>query len=221
MKKKNALIYFSVAAASLLLFIALTVCLLFVDRREASPIGTVVGFASVNSAIFDLAGVNYTLYDLTQILGYLALAVAAGLAVLGLVQLIRRKSLLRVDPELLCMAVLFLTVATVYVAFEFLNVNLRPVLMPGEKVPEPSYPSTHTMMSVCILIPAAAYFGKLIKLPAIRIPTVVLCLGAASVTVVCRLLSGAHWFTDILGGLLISCALVSAYFGAISILSKN
>ena len=65
MKKKNALMYFTVSAVCLLLFVALTVCLFFVDRRAASPTGSVVGFASVNSAIFDLAGVNYTLYDLT------------------------------------------------------------------------------------------------------------------------------------------------------------
>ena len=217
MKKKNALMYFTVSAVCLLLFVALTVCLFFVDRRAASPTGSVVGFASVNSAIFDLAGVNYTLYDLTEILGYLSLAVAAGLAVLDLVQLIKRRSLKRVDTDLLCMAVLFLTVVAVYVAFELINVNLRPVLMPGEEVLEPSYPSTHTVISVCVLMP----FMKRLRTPAIRIPTVVLCLASASVTVVCRLLSGAHWFTDILGGLLISGALVSAYFGAVSILSKD
>ena len=221
MKKKNALMYFTVSAVCLLLFVALTVCLFFVDRRAASPTGSVVGFASVNSAIFDLAGVNYTLYDLTEILGYLSLAVAAGLAVLGFVQLIKRRSLKRVDTDLLCMAVLFLTVVAVYVAFELINVNLRPVLMPGEEVLEPSYPSTHTVISVCVLIPAASYFMKRLRTPAIRIPAVVLCLASASVTVVCRLLSGAHWFTDILGGLLISGALVSAYFGAVSIFSKD
>ena len=224
MKKKNALMYFTVAAVCLLLFVALTVCLFFVDRRAASPTGSVVGFASVNSAIFDLAGVNYTLYDLTEILSQSlgpVYIVAAGLAVLGLVQLIKRRSLKRVDTDLLCMAVLFLTVVAVYAAFELINVNLRPVLMPGEEVLEPSYPSTHIVISVCVLIPAASYFVKRLRTPAIRIPAVVLCLASASVTVVCRLLSGAHWFTDILGGLLISGALVSAYFGAVSILSKD
>lgn len=200
---------------------ALIVCLCFVDRREAGPIDTVVGLATLNGAAFELFGVNYDLCELTELLGYLTLALAAGLALIVPIQWIRRRSLRRVDRELICTVVLWVVVVILYVVFEFASPNCRPVLMPDETAAEASFPSSHTLLALCVLIPAATYFARRIKTEAIRIPAVALCPAMASVIAVCRLLSGAHWLTDVLGGLLIAATLLSVYYGVLTLVTGD
>ncbi len=220
-RKKKASAYFVLAGAFAILLTALTVCLCFADRREAGPIDTVVGLATLNGAVFELTGVNYDLYELTELLGYLTVALAAGLALILPVQRIKRKSIKKVDRELICMVGLWIAVVAVYVIFELISPNCRPVLMPDETAAEASFPSSHTLMALCVLIPAATYLARRIKTAAIRIPAVALCPALASIIAVCRLLSGAHWFTDIVGGVLIAGALLSVYYGVLTLIAGD
>lgn len=220
-RKKKASAYFVLAGAFAILLTALTVCLCFVDRRGAGPVDTVVGLATLNGAAFDLFGVNYDLYELTELLGYLTLALAGGLALLIPIQWIRRRSIKKVDRELICMAGLWVAVVAVYVIFELVSPNCRPVLMPDETAAEASFPSSHTLLALCVLIPAATYFNRRVKTEAIRIPAVALCPALASVIAVCRLLSGAHWLTDIVGGVLIAATLLSVYYGVLTLVTGD
>ena len=186
----------------------------FVDVKEIGPRGSAVGFATLNGFVYNALGVNMTLYHITDWLGLVPIAVAFGFAVFGLIQWIKRKSILKVDRDILILGGFYLLVMAVYVIFEFVVINRRPVLIEGYL--EVSYPSSTTML-VTTVMPAA-----LIELRS-RIKNAVLWRFVASVIVaftvfmvVGRLISGVHWASDIIGGLLISASLVEAYDFAVN-----
>lgn len=113
------------------------------DRR-----GRASGFAAVNGAFHNLTGVHWTLYTITDWLGLVPIGTALGFAVLGLVQLIQRKALRKVDRSILALGGFYLAVMAFYVLFEKAVVNYRPVLIEG--VLEASYPSSTTMLALSI-----------------------------------------------------------------------
>ena len=143
------------------------------------------------------------------VFGILAIGVAAAFACVGLVQLIQRKSLLKVDRSVLALGFVYVAVIILYVLFEKLAVNVRPVIT--DEGLEPSYPSTHTMLILTILGTARYAVKKLLKNPKIVLILQILCLIIMILTVIGRLICGVHWLTDIIGGLLISGALVGFY----------
>ena len=202
--------------ALFVLWTALVVC---VDVRAIGPEGSSVGFAAVNGAFHALTGVHMGLYTLTDWLGIVPFVFVFGFAVLGLVQLIKRRSLLKVDRSLLALGVFYILVAIVYVFFEFVVVNRRPVLIEG--VLEPSYPSSTTMLVLCVIPTAMMQLaGRIRSVPARA--AVLIILGAFTVfMVVGRLVSGVHWLTDIIGGILISAGLVALYAGAAAPTGKH
>lgn len=209
------------AGICLVLFLILVAVVKTVDVQAIGPEGTSIGLAAINGAIHDATGVQMTLHKITDYLGVLSLLVAACFALLGLCQLIRRRSLLKVDPEILSLGVLYIILAAVYVIFEFLVINERPVIMPGDEHVEASFPSSHTMLAVVILGSAVIVSGKYVQngklCSLLRAVFGVLIL----VTVFGRLLSGVHWFTDILGGVLLSAALLFFFVGILDLADKR
>ena len=196
----------------LALFVLWTALVVCVDVRAIGPEGSSVGFAAVNGAFHALTGVHMGLYTLTDWLGIVPFVFVFGFAVLGLVQLIKRRSLLKVDRSILALGVFYIIVAIVYLLFEFVVVNRRPVLIEG--VLEPSYPSSTTMLVLCVIPTAMMQLAWRMKSAPAR-AVVLILLGAFTVfMVVGRLISGVHWLTDIIGGVLVSAGLVALYAGA-------
>ena len=181
------------------------VCL--VDVRPIGPMGSAVGFAGLNGWFHGLTGVHWWLYDLTDLLGLASLGICGIFGLQGLCQWVRRKSIRRVDGELLALGGFYLTVLAVFFLFELLQINHRPVLIQGRL--EASYPSSTTMLALCVL-PTA-----MLRL---RSRWVRFLLGALTAFLVLgRLLCGVHWVSDIIGGALLSAGLVTLYRGIISI----
>lgn len=212
MKKKNTKIL-SAALGALAAFALWTVLLRFVDVQPIGPDGSRVGFASINGAFHALTGVHWTLYTLTDWLGLVPIGIAFGFAVLGLVQLLRRKSLLKVDRDILLLGGFYLVVLAAYVLFETVVINYRPVLIGGKL--EASYPSSTTVLALCILPTAMMQLQTRIRREAVR-RAVLGILAAFTVFMVAgRLISGVHWLSDITGGVLLSAGLVMLYAFAI------
>jgi undecaprenyl-diphosphatase len=205
------------AAALLAAALLFTLLVKVVDVQAIGPQETSVGFAKINKAFADAVGTNMLLYKLTQLLGYAALAVVAFFGFGGMMQLVKRKSLLKVDRELLGAGVLYVVVLALYVAFEKIIVNYRPVIMPGETAPEASFPSSHTLLACVVfgsaVILADTYVRKHKARKRVRAIFVILII----VMVVGRLFSGVHWITDIVAGLLFSGSLLSAFKGYIDL----
>ena len=207
MTKKQKILLI-LGAVALLLFGLWTAAVLTVDRAPVGPLDSAVGFSQMNLAVHTALGVSEGWYALSEILGLAILAVAGGFALWGGIQLIRYRSFRRVDPHLYVLAGLYAALGLVYIGFEVVVINFRPVLIDGAL--EAAYPSSHTMLAICIAAAAAMRISALLpKLPG-RIAAAGLFLVAA-LTVIARLLSGMHWLSDIIGGVLISAALLLFY----------
>ena len=209
MKKRNIFL----ALGWLIAFVLWTVAVRSIDVQAIGPEGTQVGFATWNSWMHQWIGVHWSLYTWTDWLSLVPLAFMVGFAVLGLSQWIRRKSLRKVDAGLLALGGFYVAVAAAFLVFECFPVNYRPVLIEGAL--EASYPSSTTLLVLCVMPTAGMQLRERIANPQLRrwIPA-----GIAAFTVVMvlgRLLSGVHWVTDIVGGILLSAGFVRMYRAAL------
>ena len=200
------------------LFLLLILLLKTVDVAAVGPEGTKIGLSRLNVAVHTMFGEHLGWYKVTNILGYLAILIALCFAAIGGLQLVYRRSILKVDKEILLLGCLYVVTVIFYVFFEKVIVNYRPLLMPGGEGPEASFPSSHTMLS-CVILGSGL---QLIKKYARKSKTVQLVLTVVfavmlALIVAGRLLSGVHWFTDIIGGILLSVALLNAWEGAVKL----
>ena len=199
------------AAVSAILFIILIVLLKTVDVQPAGPGGTSIGLSALNLKFHDITGVHMAWYNITDWLGYGALAVCAVFGLAGLMQLINRKSLLKVDKCILALGVFYIVVIGFYLFFEKCVINYRPIIMPGADAPEASFPSSHTMLIICVMASTRMVISRYIKPGALRSAVKVACTLVMVVTVFGRMYCGVHWLTDIIGGILLSVALVETF----------
>ena len=186
-----------------------------VDVQPIGPQGSTVGFATINGWVHSLAGVHMSLYTVTDWLGLVPIGVAMGFALLGLIQWIKRKHLRQVDFSILVLGGFYLLVMAAYALFEVFVINYRPVLING--CSEASYPSSTTMLVLCVMPTTLMQLNARIKSQTLKrwvgfgITAFILFM------VIGRLLSGVHWFTDIIGGALLSAGLVMLYYSITSL----
>lgn len=197
------------AAVLAVLFLALTVSLLFVDRAPYGDGQHYIGFATLNKSFHECFKANDIAYKLTEMLGYFSLLFVLGFTVVGLVQWIKRKSLFKVDPDILLLGGFYLFVLALYVLFCYVTVNCRPIAENG--VYEPSFPSSHTILAVFVLSTAVLQLKRRISNRVLSL-VVNITLGVLTVAMITgRLISGVHWYTDILGSILLGGSLIFLY----------
>ena len=208
MKNKGRITFAGISGLSAVLLIILV---RFADVRPIGPEGTSIGLSHLNQSVFDRFGVNMLWYEITDWLGVAAVLTAFLFALTGMLQLIKRRSLLKVDRAILALGGLYIIVIGLYVLFEVLIVNYRPIIMPGGTGPEASFPSSHTML-VCVSMGSAMMLiDRYITVKTLRGLLRIICAVIIGVTVIGRSIAGVHWFTDILGGILISAALLALF----------
>lgn len=216
MKRKTKGDFYS-AVSFFVLFVLWTVAVKFVDVRPIGPNASSVGFAAVNGLVHSFTDVHMSLYTLTDWLSFVPVGIVAGFAILGFIQLVKSKSILKVDCDILILGCFYAAVMAVYILFEAVVINYRPVLING--ILEVSYPSSTTMLVMCIMPTAAMQLKSRIRNEKIRRWIVWLIFVFTVLMVLARLISGVHWFSDIVGGALLSTALVMSYRGFIKIKS--
>lgn len=192
-------------------FLLWTWAVCVVDVQPIGPLGSAVGLARMNGAVRDLVGVRMGLYNLTDRLSLIPLGLVGCFGFWGLAQWIRRKSLARVDRSLLSLGGFYLAVLACYGLFEVWTVNYRPVLIDG--LLEGSYPSSTTMLSLCVMPTAWWQLRDRIRTPLLRRGLGCLTACFTAFLVVGRVLSGVHWLSDIIGGMLLSGGLLGIYSG--------
>lgn len=208
--KKEIKKSFYIAVSTLVAFIFWTLLIRFVDVKAIGPMGTTVGFATANRFIHNLTGVNMTLYTITDWLGLVPVMFVIGFALLGLIQWIKRKSILKVDYSILVLGGFYITVLATFFLFENVVINYRPILINGYL--EASYPSSTTLLVMCVIPTAIMQFNTHIKNVFLKQSVTVALIIFIAFMVISRLISGVHWFTDIIGGALLSIGLVTLYY---------
>ncbi len=195
-----------VSCLLIIVSIIYTIVVKKVDVQNIGPNNSSVGLATINNFFMNLLGSNMIIYKITEVLGILAILVALTYALVGIFELVDRKSLKKVDKEIIAVGGLYIVVIMLYIFFEKVIINYRPILIDGEL--EASFPSSHTMLAICVCVSSMLinkYIYKNKKV--IRIENAITLF--LLITIVCgRLLSGVHWFTDIVGGIIISVALL-------------
>ena len=211
MKKKKLLIL----GASLCFSFVLWTCLVrAIDVGSIGPNGSSVGFSRLNGFVHNAIGTNMTLYVITDWLGLVPIFTALGFAALGLWQWTFRKKLSLVDKSIIALGIFYIAVVAVYIFFELVPINYRPVLIDGNL--EVSYPSSTTMLVMCVMPTALMQLRARIKNSTLRVCVSVIIIAFIAFTVIGRLLSGVHWLTDILGGVIFSAGAVTVYFAVLN-----
>lgn len=205
----------NIIISSILVFMAIlfTILAKVIDVKPVGLDNTNLGFSTINKYVFDLLGTSNLWYEITKYLGVIAILIIFIYGLIGIIQLIKRKSLLKVDKEIIILGIFYIIVMIIYVFFEKVIINYRPVLEEG--ILEASYPSSHTLLTLfvsgsAILINKKLYSNKYIKVINILLFIMMILMPVG------RLLSGVHWFTDILGGVLISSALLMSFYTVIN-----
>ncbi len=216
---KRSLIYIIIACVLLLTFCALTVTLTCVDVRPAGESQAEVGFSTVNEWVWNAIGQSKVALTVSELCGLVLIAATGAFGVTGLVQIIRRKGILRADKELYFMAVADVLLASAYLFFEVVVINYRPVLEDGALAA--SYPSSHTMLAVAVAGMGMVYLQSCAKKGALTYTLYGLLNVLSVVTVACRVLGGVHWLTDIVGGVLLGSAMTFAYGAVCSLFERE
>ena len=186
-----------------------TVLIQWVDVQAVGQNGTKIGFADFNVWFHQLTGVHMTIYTITDWLGLVPIFIASSFGVLGLVQLIKRRSLLRVDPDILLLGAYYVLVIACYPIFEMIPINYRPVLIEGRQ--EGSYPSSTTLLVLSVMPTLMFQENRRVSNAMIRKAVAVSVIAFSAFMVIGRLISGVHWATDIIGSVLLSAGLYMLY----------
>ncbi len=209
MKNKKELIISILLSIVTVVYIVL---LKIIDVEGIGPSGSEVGFSTMNNKFKEIIGSNMSIYKITEILGMLVLCIVAIYGIIGLVQLVKRRSLLKVDRDIIVLGIFYVVVMILYLLFDEIAINYRPILIDGEL--EPSFPSSHTMLALCVCISSLMVSKRYIDKSYITVTnfiTVLLMIGV----LVGRIISGVHWISDIIGGIIISITLLSWFYTAL------
>ena len=167
----------------------------------------------MNVWFHQLIGTNMFLYILTDWLGLVPVFICMGFGLLGCIQLIKRKSLIKVDYDLIVLGIYYIIVILSYLLFEKIPINYRPILIEGRM--EVSYPSSTTLLVFSVMLSLYEQVNR--RIINIQSKNMIhLCIVIFTVFMISgRLLSGVHWLSDIIGSIFISLGYYFLYKGVL------
>ena len=190
-------------------FVVWTLLIQVVDVQPVGQNGTNIGFATLNCWFHKLTGVHMTLYAITDWLGLVPLFVCMLFGWIGLYQLIKRRSLFKVDCDIIFLGIYYVIVILGYLIFEMVPINYRPILIDGFM--ESSYPSSTTLLVLSVMPTLVFQVNRRLQNATVKNAIGILTILFSIFMVIGRLISGVHWFTDIVGSLLLSTGLFWVY----------
>lgn len=207
--KKNTKRFWLSGELLLFGFAVWTLLIMNVDVQSVGQNGTDIGFASFNTWFHKITGVHMIIYHITDWLGLVPIFVCLIFGSLGLSQLIKRRSLFKVDVDIIILGIYYVIVISSYLIFEIIPINYRPVLIEGFM--EASYPSSTTLLVLSVMPTLIEQINRRIRNLYIKRILFMLSVLFSAFMVIGRLISGVHWFTDIIGSILLSLGLFCIY----------
>lgn len=183
-------------------FVLWTWLIQVIDVQMIGVNKTAVGFATVNVWFHRLTGVHMGIYHITDWLGLVPVFVCMIFGGIGFWQLVGRRSLFKVDSDLLVLGVYYMVVIFGYLIFEMIPINYRPILIRG--VMEVSYPSSTTLLVLSVMPTLVFQVNRRTKSTAFQKTIFFISLFFSAFMVIGRLISGVHWLTDIIGAIFLS-----------------
>ena len=202
----------------ILAFVIWTVLIQIVDVQPVGENGTDIGFAAFNSWFHKLTGVHMIIYHITDWLGLIPLIVCMLFGGIGFFQLVKRRSLFKVDKDILFLGIYYVIVISAYLVFEIIPINYRPILING--VMEASYPSSTTLLVLSVMPTLVLQVNRRLENAHMKRIVNILTMIFSVFVVIGRLISGVHWFTDIAGGILLSAGLFLIYKAVVLLFCK-
>lgn len=200
-------------------FVVWTLLIQTVDVQPVGQNGTDIGFATFNCWFHKLTGVHMTTYTITDWLGLVPLFICMVFGMIGLVQLIKRRSLLKVDYDIIVLGVYYILVIFGYVIFEMIPINYRPILINGFM--EASYPSSTTLLVLGVMPTLVEQMNRRLKNAVLKRSIMVFTILFSAYMVIGRLIAGVHWFTDIVGSIFLSMGLFYIYKAVVILLNQE
>lgn len=203
----------------LLTFLLWTALIRCVDVQAAGPGGTKVGFAAFNLWFHHLTGVHMAIYTVTDWLGLVPIVICLCFGAAGVIQMVRRRSLFRVDPDIILLGLYYILVILAYLVFEIIPINYRPILIGGAL--EASYPSSTTLLVLSVMPTLKFQIDRRTDKPLVRNVTGIFVIAFSAFMVIGRLIAGVHWATDILGAVFLSAGLFLLYRYAVDVADRR
>ena len=217
--KKNGKKQLITGVSFMLVFVIWTWLIQKVDVQPVGQKGTDVGFATFNCWFHKFTGVHMGLYTITDWLGLVPVFVCIVFGGIGLWQLIKRKNLFKVDTDLIYLGIYYVIVIFEYLFFEMCPINYRPILIEG--ILEASYPSSTTLLILSVMPTLVLQANRRIENRYLKRIIYAFTIVFSAFMVIGRLVSGVHWFTDIMGAVFLSTGLFYLYKAVVLILSGD
>lgn len=214
MMKKVGIRFLICGISCILAFVMWTRLIQMVDVRAVGPNDTYVGFALINSWFHEMTGVHMVIYNITDWLGLVPVFICMIFGVIGLCQWVKRRSIFKVDCDIIFLGIYYIVVIAGYLIFEMVPINYRPILIEGRL--EASYPSSTTLLVLSVMPTLMEQVNRRWKDCVGKKLIQVLGMSFTGFMVIGRLISGVHWITDIIGGMLLSAGLFFIYKASVS-----
>lgn len=194
-------------------FIVWTLLIQKVDVQPLGVEGTDIGFATINCWFHELTGVHMEIYTVTDWLGLVPIFVCMIFGGVGCVQLIKRRSLFKVDYDIVILGIYYFLVILVYLIFEMIPINYRPILIEGFM--EKSYPSSTTLLVLGVMPTVIEQVSRRTENVVVKNVMKVMVISFSIFMVLGRLIAGVHWLTDIVGSIMLSMGMFCLYRSAV------
>ena len=213
--KKRENHYLQTGVIMIVLFMIWTIMIQTIDVRIAGETQTKLGFATLNVWFHNLTRVHLSIYHITDWLELVPVCICFMFGMIGFAQLMKRKSICKVDSDIILLGIYFVIVIGGYLIFEMIPINYRPILING--IAEASYPSSTTLMVLSVMPTLSFQGNRRLNNKSLKLFIHVLTAGFSAFMVIGRMISGVHWITDIIGSVLFSLGLFYMYLGVVDL----
>lgn len=211
--KKLVNLYTILGFSFLVLFIILML-LLNVDKAVIAESGKEVGLSHINNLV------SYSYKDnidtMTDLLMYVTFTVVVFEGCLGIYQLVTRKSLFKVDIEIIIFGIALVVMVGLWLLFDYvIKINIRPT-----HEEEGSFPSTHVLITTFLALSSHAFICFVYDNKIAKYGSLLFAISIIAIVLFGRVASGMHYITDVTGGLFLGLALYFITFGLIKVFRK-